>query len=79
MTTQITITIDEYVGRHVKEARFEKKMTQDDLAQKLGMSFMNISHLENGRRHWKVETLEQVASVFSKEIAWFLPKTMTLS
>ena len=37
-------------GERLREARQENRLTQDDLAEKLGVTISCISHYESGRR-----------------------------
>ena len=37
-------------GEQLREARQENRLTQDDLAEKLGVTISCISHYESGRR-----------------------------
>lgn len=45
------------IGSWLKEARAEQKMTQDDLANKMGMSRSTISKIEDGRWNFGIDTL----------------------
>ena len=40
----------EKIGKFIAELRKEKKLTQQDLADKLGVTDRAVSHWENGRR-----------------------------
>jgi len=50
------------IGQLIKEARKKKQMTQKQLAEKLGISYVNISQLENNQRTPKYETLKYIAA-----------------
>lgn len=49
------------VGERIKEARANAKMTQAELANKIGTSYVVISQYENGKRNPKLETLQKIA------------------
>lgn len=49
------------IGEAIKTARKAVPMTQKELAEKLGVSAVNISQLENGARTPKIETLQNIA------------------
>lgn len=48
-------------GQQIKAARIRAGMTQQELADKLGISFVGISQWENGKRNPKKETLDRIA------------------
>lgn len=54
------MSIQDKIGRRIKELRIEKGLTQEAVAwrSELDRSFMN--HVENGRRNLSVATLEKI-------------------
>lgn len=51
------INIDTVLGEIFKEYRIKNKLTQEQIAEKLGISVKYISRIENGAGGVKVETL----------------------
>ena len=51
------IDIDKVLGEVFKEYRVKNKLTQEKIAEKLGISVKYISRIENGTGGVKVETL----------------------
>lgn len=51
------IDIDKILGEIFKEYRVKNKLTQEKIAEKLGISVKYISRIENGTGGVKVETL----------------------
>lgn len=51
------IDIDKVLGEIFKEYRVKNKLTQEKIAEKLGISVKYISRIENGTGGVKVETL----------------------
>ncbi len=51
------IDIDKTLGEIFKEYRVKNKLTQENIAEKLGISVKYISRIENGTGGVKVETL----------------------
>jgi DNA-binding XRE family transcriptional regulator len=51
-----------YTGQIIEQARKEAKMTQTQLAEKLGSSKSYISRVETGRTEPKVSTFFRIAS-----------------
>lgn len=45
------------IGRRIRTLRQERKMTQEQLAEKAGISLSFIGHIERGSRKLSVETL----------------------
>ncbi len=58
------MTIDyNVIGQRIKEARLEKNITQEELADKLDLSVTYISRVENGNSHINLNRLSQVCNV----------------
>lgn len=55
-------------GKRIKEARKEAGLTQQELAERLGISSVNISQFENDKRNPKFETLSKIASAIGISI-----------
>ena len=53
------------VGERIKRARKKARMTQKQLGDKLGVSYVVISQYENGARNPKIETLEKIAKALN--------------
>lgn len=57
-----------------KILRTSKRLTQDEIAKKLGMSKSTISMYENGNRAPDLETLEAIADFFNVTIDYLTGK-----
>ena len=57
MKSQNKIDIDKILGENFKKYRIKNKLTQEKIAEKLGISVKYISRIENGTGGVKVETL----------------------
>lgn len=57
MKSEKKIDIDKILGEVFKEYRVKNKLTQEKIAEKLGISVKYISRIENGTGGVKVETL----------------------
>lgn len=64
--------IQKVIGRKVREAREAIGITQKELGKKLGYSAMGISHFENGSRELKFSDIKKIATIFKKELSFFL-------
>jgi len=56
------------VARQIRQIREQKKYTQSQLAQKLGVIQPYISRIESGRENCSVETLREVAKALGKKL-----------
>lgn len=62
-THSAIMTVDEYIGVAVKRYREKAKVKQAKFAKYLGVSSMQLSYLERGKRSWKVKDLVRVGEV----------------
>lgn len=58
--------IDQLIGERLKEVRKKKNLTQEDVAEKLGVSFQQIQKYENGKNRISFSRLYEL-SIFMKE------------
>jgi len=56
------------VSLAILRLRKAKKMTQAQMAKKLGTSQSNIARLEKGQQNFTIEFLDKVASIFGKKL-----------
>lgn len=56
----------------LKELRLNRKLTIRALAEKVGISHTQITHIENGKRNLTVETAQQFASFFGVSVDYLL-------
>lgn len=56
--------IKKLLGLKIKEYRKSRHMTQEQLAELIGIGTPNISYIENGKFAPSVETLEKLAEIF---------------
>ena len=57
-----------YTGQIIEQARKEAKMTQTELAEKVGSSKSYISRVETGRTEPKVSTFYRIASALGRSV-----------
>lgn len=53
-----------YIGENLKKLREEKKVTQDNLAEYLGVTYQAVSRWENGAAYPDIELLPEIARFF---------------
>lgn len=51
----------ERLGRKIRELRKQRNLSQTELAEKAGISFITISRIERGERDPHVKTLARIA------------------
>lgn len=61
------------VGTKIAQFRKAKKMSQEDLASKIGMSRASVVNIEKGRQHPPLHLVWQLADALEVEMAHFLP------
>jgi transcriptional regulator with XRE-family HTH domain len=64
---------DRAIGAAIRQARFGRGLTQEDLAQRLGITRAAVASYETGRRKILAETLMDIASVCGKPLSFFDP------
>lgn len=60
------------LAAQLRRARKAKKLTQEDVAQRLGIDYSTISKWENGRSAPSMETLVQLAEMYERPVGFFL-------
>ena len=53
------------IGKRLKQARKSKKMTQEQLAEKMEVSIAYLSKVETGKVHINLERLSQICSILN--------------
>ena len=59
-------------GSRLKQARTNKRLTQNDVADKLGIDFTTISKYENNRSQPDNEILREMASMYEVSLDWLI-------
>ncbi len=59
------------IGRRIASARKDKGMSQEELADAVGVRAGIVSRWENGHNLPKITTLERVAQSLDRDIAYF--------
>jgi transcriptional regulator with XRE-family HTH domain len=77
-TPRSTGPIDKYFGDRMRARRMMKKMTQDDLAKTLGLSFQQIQKYEKGTNRMSAAFMVRLAEILNVDIGYFyneIPKS----
>ena len=60
--------VKKLLGERIKEIRKYKKLTQEQLAECIGIEIPSLSNIENGKNYPNPETIEKIAKGLGKEI-----------
>jgi transcriptional regulator with XRE-family HTH domain len=63
---------DKLIGARVRKARLERNMSQQDLADRLGLTFQQVQKYELGANRIAATRLVEIAKRLEKPIVWFL-------
>ena len=68
---RVTNHLDTEIGQRLRQARLVENLTQDGLAQKLGISFQQVQKYENGTNRVSSSRLWTVSRVLGLPISYF--------
>nr|PZN43745.1 MAG: hypothetical protein DIU70_03370 [Bacillota bacterium] len=60
------------LGARIREARIQRGLSQQELAEAIGFSRPAVNSWEHGRSEPSFETLQKIATVLGKPLTWFL-------
>lgn len=60
--------IKKLLGKRIKELRKEKSLSQETLAEQIGIEPNNLSRIENGKNYPSAETISKIAKALNLEI-----------
>lgn len=63
--------IDFHIGRRIRERRFIMKLRQDELADRLGISFQQLQKYETGENRLAAARLFEIATALQVDVSWF--------
>ena len=67
--------INSYASQKLRELRIKKRISQQELAEELGITQQQIARFENNKRQFKQDFLFKVAEYFNVSINYFFPET----
>ena len=62
------------IGKRIRDARDGLSLTQEELAEKLGMSRTSVTNIERGRQQILVHTLFSIAAALKMQVRQLLPE-----
>ena len=60
------------VGQRIKAARREKKLTQEGLAEKVGVSVGYINQIERGKKCFNIKRFKELEDILGKPTCYFI-------
>lgn len=65
------ITTSEEIGTRIKRRRSELKISQEELAETLGVTYQQVQRYENGMNKLNVENIQRVAEALNVPVSYF--------
>jgi transcriptional regulator with XRE-family HTH domain len=67
----VTNNLDSEIGRRLRQARLAENLTQDGLAQRLGISFQQVQKYENGTNRVSSSRLWAIGNALNIPVTYF--------
>lgn len=61
--------VNEKLGKRIKKFRKDKKISQEELADKVGLHYTTISRIERGISNSPVQTVSKIAKVLKVDMS----------
>jgi transcriptional regulator with XRE-family HTH domain len=71
------ITTSREIGERIKKRRKELKISQEELAEILGVTYQQVQRYENGRNRLNVENIQMIADALSVSVSYFFESHKT--
>ncbi len=65
------VTTSKDIGERIKERRKELKISQEELAEILGVTYQQVQRYENGTNKLNVENIQIIANALSVPLSYF--------
>ncbi len=72
MTTFILMRkykVNEKLGKRIRKARKERKMSQEELADRVGLHYTTISRIERGISNPPIQTINKIAKTLRVDMS----------
>ncbi len=69
--------VDFRVGARVRRARLALEMSQEQLADKLGLTFQQVQKYEKGKNRISCSRLVEISAALERPIPWFFDESST--
>ena len=71
--TKTVTSVDAYIGEKIRGYRNQKKISQEELGKKIGVTFQQVQKYEKGVNRITSSRLDEIARIFDCELADLLP------
>lgn len=61
--------VNEKLGKRIRKARREKKMSQEELADRVGLHYTTISRIERGISNPPVHTIDKISKALKVSLS----------
>jgi len=75
--TKKRITTSREIGERIKKRRKELKISQEELAEMLGVTYQQVQRYENGKNRLNVENIQSVADALNVPVSYFFEAEKT--
>ncbi|MEM7662471.1 MAG: helix-turn-helix domain-containing protein [Pseudomonadota bacterium] len=65
--------VDRTIGAQIRQRRIMMGLTQDQLAETLGISYQQVQKYETGSNRVSASRLFEIANLLETDIGWFFP------
>ncbi|MEO1476074.1 MAG: helix-turn-helix transcriptional regulator [Pseudomonadota bacterium] len=65
--------IDRIIGTQIRQRRIMMGLTQDQIAEALGISYQQVQKYETGSNRVSASRLYEIATLLDTKIGWFFP------
>ena len=79
MSAKTPSHVDHQVGRRIRQARREAKLTQEQLGNMIGLTFQQVQKYEKGVNRVSAGTLYEISQVLDLPISWFFDEDVVKS
>lgn len=73
-STKTEVSPSSHIGKMISRIREEQRMTQTDLAEKIGTTQSVVARIEKGEQNLSTETLSKISAALNREIVTLAPK-----
>jgi transcriptional regulator with XRE-family HTH domain len=71
MSAKTPSHVDHQVGRRIRQARRDAKLTQEQLGNMIGLTFQQVQKYEKGVNRVSAGTLYEISQALDLPISWF--------
>ncbi|WP_051293302.1 helix-turn-helix domain-containing protein [Olivibacter sitiensis] len=75
METRVPSNIDKEIGERFRQVRRMKDLSQENIANLIGIAQKNYSKLERGESKWTIDRVYEVAEALGLSVVDILPKS----